>query len=215
MGFSIIASQLGLEPGELQRARKTGDRSKLPFSGYLANVGRDQFDREFAEQLPEVIRGSEFLERWGVTIDPVTEVNPDSDYGVRAATLHPVYEHDRVSRFMELLGDLENTPDVSSRLNLKERLGDLMVQAHESYNACGLGNDVTDDIVRKVMTVGPAGGVYGAKITGGGSGGTVCVLADKPGGVSCVRSIAEEIRRESGTPPFLFLGSSDGARWKR
>lgn len=57
------------------------------------------------------------------------------------------------------------------------------VQSHTSYGRCGLGSDGTDRLVGLVQALAaesaaeqPAAGLYGAKITGGGSGGTVCVL---------------------------------------
>ena len=52
-----------------------------------------------------------------------------------------------------------------------------MYESHASYSACGLGSDGTDRLVQLVREAGPAAGLYGAKITGGGSGGTVAVLA--------------------------------------
>ena len=56
-------------------------------------------------------------------------------------------------------------------------------QCHNSYSACGLGSDGTDRLVRLVQKMEKLkhsktenGTLYGAKITGGGSGGTVCVI---------------------------------------
>lgn len=67
-------------------------------------------------------------------------------------------------------------------------------QCHYSYNACGLGSDGTDRLVNLVQEMQhrkmPENGspnLYGAKITGGGSGGSVCVI-----GKNCLQS-AEEI----------------------
>ena len=67
-------------------------------------------------------------------------------------------------------------------------------QCHYSYNACGLGSDGTERLVNLVQEMQhrktPENGgpnLYGAKITGGGSGGSVCVI-----GKNCLQS-AEEI----------------------
>lgn len=64
------------------------------------------------------------------------------------------------------------------------------MQCHYSYSACGLGSDGTDRLVRLVQEMQHSrigkrddGTLYGAKITGGGSGGTVCVV-----GRNCLRS---------------------------
>ena len=45
-----------------------------------------------------------------------------------------------------------------------------MLQAHSGYGRCGLGSDATDELVELAREAGPVRGVYGAKITGGGSG---------------------------------------------
>lgn len=67
-------------------------------------------------------------------------------------------------------------------------------QCHYSYNACGLGSDGTDLLVNLVqemqhrnMSKGESPSLFGAKITGGGSGGSVCVM-----GKNCLKS-SEEI----------------------
>lgn len=56
-------------------------------------------------------------------------------------------------------------------------------QCHYSYSACGLGSHGTDKLVELVQEIQHGklskfenGTLYGAKITGGGSGGTVCVI---------------------------------------
>ncbi|NOT46545.1 MAG: GHMP kinase, partial [Acidobacteria bacterium] len=86
----------------------------------------------------------------------------------------------------------------------------LMYAAHDSYSNCGLGSDGTDMIVDMVRTAGADNGLYGAKITGGGSGGTVAVLGKK-GAHPAVDKIAREYQKGSGRAPFVFNGSSPGA----
>ena len=77
--------------------------------------------------------------------------------------------HDQ-KRFARLLEILAESPG-SAR-----EMGGLMREAHESYSACGLGSDGTDLLVEMAKAAGPAHGLFGAKITGGGSGGTVAIL---------------------------------------
>lgn len=67
---------------------------------------------------------------------------------------------------------------------------DHFLQCHRSYSACGLGADGTDKLVQLVQEAQHSklskcgdGTLYGAKITGGGSGGTICVI-----GRNCLRS---------------------------
>lgn len=64
------------------------------------------------------------------------------------------------------------------------------LQCHYSYSACGLGTTGTDKLVELVqemqhqeLSQSGSGTLYGAKITGGGSGGTVCII-----GRNCMRS---------------------------
>ena len=68
-------------------------------------------------------------------------------------------------------------------------LGKLMYESHASYSACGLGSQGTDLLVEMVKTAGVDRGLFGAKITGGGSGGTVAVLGDRKAEMS-VRDVA-------------------------
>ena len=166
MGYRIIADALDLrfKIGDL---RDIGVDDPL-YQGYLCNIPQERFRTEFLPLLPEQIRGEEFLERFGGITDPITQVDPAKTYPVRAATTHPVKEEARVQQFIELLAE----PMTPENLAL---LGELMYQAHTSYSRCGLGSEATDALVRAVHKAGLGSGVFGAKITGGGSGGTVAV----------------------------------------
>jgi len=91
-----------------------------------------------------------------------------------------------------------------------EELGTLMAAAHASYSACGLGSEGTDLLVKLVQQAGPERGLFGAKITGGGSGGTVAVLGLASAARS-VEEIAEQYSAITGRPTYVFRGSSPGA----
>ena len=90
------------------------------------------------------------------------------------------------------------------------RLGALMYESHASYSACGLGSDGTDRLVALAREAGAARGIHGAKITGGGSGGTVAFLADASAG-DTIRTMAREYAAESGREAYVFEGTSPGA----
>jgi L-arabinokinase len=85
-----------------------------------------------------------------------------------------------------------------------------MYESHRSYGACGLGSESTDRLVRMARNGGPEGGVFGAKITGGGSGGTVAVLA-RADAEPKVREIAARYSADCGLAARVFVGSSAGA----
>jgi L-arabinokinase len=124
---------------------------------------------------------------------------------VRAAAEHPILEHERVRRFRTLLVEGAATEEA------RAELGQLMYESHASYSACGLGSDGTDRLVALCRAAGPAGGIYGAKITGGGSGGTVAVLA-AAGRRDAVEAIARQYQQETNREASIFAGSSSGAR---
>jgi L-arabinokinase len=85
-----------------------------------------------------------------------------------------------------------------------------MYQSHYSYTECGLGNEATDLLVELVREQGATAGLYGAKVTGGGAGGTVAVLGQRNAGGAfekVVRAYAEARHME----PYVIDGSSMGA----
>lgn len=85
-----------------------------------------------------------------------------------------------------------------------------MYGSHQSYSACGLGSDGTDRLVELVRAAGPERGVFGAKITGGGSGGTVAVFGTREA-EGCVREIAARYAAETGRAANIFIESGPGA----
>jgi L-arabinokinase len=115
--------------------------------------------------LPEALDGWAFLDRWGPTDDPVTMVDPDDTYPVRAATSFGVEEHRRAEQAVAAL----RAADTSA-------LGPLMAASHAGYDAMGLGHPAATETVAAALD---RPGVYGARSSGGGSGGTVVVLCDR------------------------------------
>jgi len=89
-------------------------------------------------------------------------------------------------------------------------LGELMYESHESYSSCGLGSHGTDLIVSLVRAEGPSKAMYGARITGGGCGGTVAVLG-RSDAYPAIRRIVDAYEKQTGYRPCVFSGSSDGA----
>lgn len=180
---------------------------------YLCNLPPHRYEAAYARDIPEVITGDAFLEKYGDHNDAVTVVDPKRSYSVKAPTRHPIYENFRVEAFKALLTAAKTDEQLSA-------LGELMYQCHYSYNACGLGSDGTDRLVNLVQEIqhrktpsqngGPS--LFGAKITGGGSGGSVCVI-----GKNCLKSSEEifEIQKRykaaTGYLPIVFEGSSPGA----
>src|SRR6266498_2024219 len=135
--------------------------------------------------------GQDFLARYSGTTDTVTQVDPGRIYKIRQPAAHPVYEHHRVKMFRQLL----LSPPSEERRRL---LGELMYQSHASYSACGLGSGGTDRLVEMVRgATSDCPPLYGAKITGGGSGGVVAILAHA-GSRHIIEDIARRYASETG-----------------
>ncbi|MBL7870169.1 MAG: hypothetical protein JNM78_01055 [Cyclobacteriaceae bacterium] len=188
MGYTIIAHAHGVTPKELVAAKSFNNFSSLPFAGYLCNIPVTDFENSIVNQLPISISGKDFLKEYELSIDQATRINPDKTYFIKQSVSHPVYEHARVTRFKNLLVSLNGT-DSSERNNILKEMGALMFQAHESYSLCGLESDRTDEIVSLAKNM---NGIYGAKITGGGNGGAVCLLVDEVGRIS-VRKLHQQL----------------------
>lgn len=200
MGYRILAQQAGLISVSTSDGRvKIEDKR---WNGHLANISPDEYESEFPTVLPESIDGDKFLQRYHGTTDPISQIDRTVRYNVKASTEHAIYESARVKEFARLLA-----ADLTDQ-NL-EILGELMFKSHDSYSACGLTEPRTDRIVELVRQNRPQG-LYGARITGGGNGGTVAILARR-NSVKAIASLMGQIERESGQRPYLFSGSSPGA----
>jgi galactokinase len=204
MGYRIIAEAAGLE-ARLEAELAFVDDPR--WGGYLANLTPQELG-QCESRLPERMRGEDFLRRFGGHTDLATSVRPELSYPVRQATRHPVLENRRVERFAALLEELPRSPEAAVEM------GRLMYGSHESYGACGLGSAATDRLVEMVRQRGPREGLYGAKITGGGSGGTVAILGVRDA-EPAVREIATRFGEEVGMPLEVFAESGPGLMVQR
>jgi L-arabinokinase len=184
-----------------------------PMRGYLANLGPDDYKMIFREKLPEEMTGEAFLEKFGATIDTVTVVNPSHTYYVRSAADHHVLEAMRVRNFVKHLEAAAGMVVGSDERGLTlDKAGHLMYGSHLSYtNDARLGAEECDLLV-KLVREREKMGLYGAKITGGGAGGTVAVLMeDKERAREGIFEVIREYEARSGRKAELFEGSSEGA----
>jgi galactokinase len=199
MGYRMIAEMAGLPVRVVSAGKVLVDDSK--WNGYLANITPEEFARDYVEHLPERLSGKDFLDRFAGITDPVTFVRPEAEYPIRQATQHPVLEHSRVQSFARIIRSWTGLSD-------GPQLGELMFASHESYSRCGLGSPGTDLLVNLVREVN--GDLYGARITGGGSGGTVAVIGRR-GADSAISSLADRYREQTTYQPLVISGSSPGA----
>lgn len=112
--------------------------------------------------LPELLSGAEFLARWRRIDDSVTSIDEHETYPVRAAASFGVQEHRRCEAALSL---------VAARRFAE--LAPLLAASHAGYDAIGLGHPAATAIVSAAVA---RPGVYGARSSGGGCGGTVVVI---------------------------------------
>jgi galactokinase len=174
---------------------------------YLTELTVTAFEKDYRAQLPETMIGSEFLSQYQSHDDPITKIQLDAMYRILGPTAHPVYENHRVLKFIDhLKAASEKDGDA------KRAAGECMFQAHDSYrNNCLLSVPEVDFLVEAVRARGSQSGLYGAKITGGGSGGTVAVFGEQDALAREIPSIVREYQRLTGLEADVFDGTSPGA----
>jgi galactokinase len=188
----------------INRIRSRNNKNPIK---HLTELKTDSFERDYKDVLPETMIGSDFLAEYKSHDDPITEIQPDANYRILGPASHPIYENHRVLLFMEYL---KAAPQDGRDALIAA--GELMFASHDSYrDNCRLSTPEVDFIVDSVRNRGPEKGLFGAKITGGGSGGTVAVLGTKDALAREIPAIAREYNRLTGLNPDIFGGSSPGA----
>ena len=168
--------------------------------------------------LPISMLGADFLRQHQSVDDPLSVIKPELYYPVRDAFNFPIQENFRCQVAASLLatlvapnsqsGSASSTASAapapssssssssssstaaspsSSRSSLLYSIGELLYQSHRGYSAMGLGCPETDAIICILQSM-HGEGVYGGRISGGGSGGTVVVL--------CEQSAVERVRAQ-------------------
>lgn len=154
MGKTILERAIGRRFAYLAEARPAD----------VAAVSRDA--------LPDTITGGEFLTRYAAIDDPQSRIDPRRTYPVRAAARFAVEENARVERLQCVLREAQR----DDREIVLSMIGEALGESHAGYSAIGLGCPETDAMVDAIAGLGPTRGFCGARISGGGSGGTVVVV---------------------------------------
>jgi len=208
MGHAIILAKMR-EMGQAAGKELVSD----PISGYLANLNPDDYKTYFRSYLPEQLSGQEFLQKFSGTIDKATQVDATQSYHVQQATDHHVLEARRVWHFVQYLKEAAVLPaDLPLRRLALDKAGHLMYASHISYTKDALLGAEECDLLVAMVRRRERAGLYGAKITGGGSGGTVAVLCDQSETAdAALAEIMAEYHTKTGHKPEAFLGTSPGA----
>jgi galactokinase len=205
MGYKLICDWEGLKP----RVEESDGISRYVdsrWNGYPSNLSPSLFRSCYEQRLPEVWTGAEYLQNAEFHIDPYTQVRSDVSYRIRACMRYAVEDNHRIQTFVELVRSAAGATRESTSL----LLGELMYQSHCSYTECGLGAEATDLLVELVRQEGTENGLFGAKITGGGAGGTVAVLG-RNGASDAFSRVVQRYQERTGVSPYVFEGNSNGA----
>ncbi|HVM87965.1 MAG TPA: galactokinase family protein [Puia sp.] len=205
MGYKIICDHENI-PVTLDTTAEIHRYIDAAWNGYLANVPVSLFQEKYEALLPKNMDNQSYLAKHQIHVDPFTPLREKVVYHVWANTKYAVEENHRVQTFSELSRSAALT--ASKRAYML--MGELMYQSHYAYTECGLGAKATDYLVNLCRKEGIANGIYGAKITGGGAGGTVAILADKNAG-EVIQKIFKTYSESGFGDPYIFEGSSDGA----
>jgi L-arabinokinase len=168
--------------------------------GYASEIPPDLLRTCASGLVPTTIRGDEFLSSYGPLDDPLCRVEPTREYAVLDALRFPIEEHARCTEAISLLAR-ESSRNSHSAL---ERVGELMLQSHRGYSSIGLGHRQTDRMVDALRRLGPGAGIYGARVSGGGSGGTVVVLLRQEARTQ-LEEVSCEVFAEAAGPQPLIL----------
>jgi galactokinase len=204
MGKRILEVELRKEVAHLAEIRgselaRVADKLPLQMSGReFVQKHRSHDDPQTAfPDLPDDAAPPGSVERPVLSSAEVEQL--DRQYPVRAAVHFPIEESYRAQLAKSLLRSLPREP-ARIRSDLLHVIGELMFQSHEGYNAMGLGSTETDEMVGALKEISPDQGIYGARVSAGGSGGTVVVLLEEtalPG--------LEQLRQIFNTPHPLIL----------
>jgi L-arabinokinase len=205
VGYRMICEWEGL-PIRKEESGRIPRFSDPRWNGFLSDVAPSVFRSQYEQRLPERMSGTEILALSEMHPDPFTTVRPEVQYRVRACTRYAVEENQRISLFIELARGRERQASEEAF----GQMGELMFQSHWSYTETGLGCEATDQLIEMVRSHCGAGKLYGAKITGGGAGGTVAVLGSTEG-VEAFQQVVEEYALARSFVPYVFEGSSEGA----
>jgi L-arabinokinase len=205
IGYRMICEWEGL-PIHKEESGRIPRYSDPRWNGFLSDVAPSVFRSRYETRLPERIPGGEVLALSEMHPDPFTCVRPEAQYRVRACTRYAIEENHRISLFIELARGCEGKASEEAF----RQMGELMFQSHWSYTETGLGCEATDHLIEMVRSHCGDGKLYGAKITGGGAGGTVAVLGST-GGAGAFKQVVAEYASARCFVPYVFEGSSEGA----
>jgi L-arabinokinase len=190
--------------------RDLGQRH-TPLHGYLTNTSPLLYRQYFRALLPRRLRGSDFVRTYGPLPEELLpaasdEIDTPRLYRVRTAVDHVIAENEHAEQFLQAMEELADAPaggpagDDAERQRTLQRAGRLLLASHHSYRLrLELSCREADWLVDALMEAGPDRGVYGARITGCGGGGTVVALLGRtPAATDALLSTIKAYHRLTG-----------------
>ncbi|MGF1483934.1 MAG: hypothetical protein ACFBZ8_06180 [Opitutales bacterium] len=162
-----------------------------------AAIPPQRLDAALERAMPETVTGAQLLEQGLALADSMSRLYSERNYNLRDALAFPVHENLRAERALTLLSDPKASEDAF------QEAGELLYAAHADYSRIGLGHPRTDAMVEAVRQRGPDAGFYGARVSGGGSGGTVVVLL-RAEALEALGILAEALR-PAGAPSVQII----------
>ncbi len=202
-------------------------RESSPLNGYLGNMSPELYRRYFRSLLPRRLRGRDFLRSYGELPQEGGPVAPGELYRVRAAVDHLISEREHAENFLQVMEDLAELPEAGrsverlenqQRRRTLQRAGRLLLASQHSYRLrLGLSCPQADWLLSRLIEAGPAAGVFGARITASGGGGTVAAMLDNSNrATDALLQIVSDYPREMGLPLEIQAAGaagSAGATW--
>ena len=167
--------------------------------------------KHYIDCLPERLTGRDFKAQCPEPLaDPLSFVGDDTLYPVRAAFSFSIEANEQaevsllllqsVSTLHEASGRGSNessSPPQPSELAALKAVGEMMFKQHRSYSDMGLGSPETDEIVAFLRNKFPHD-VFGARVGGGGCGGTVVILCNRRAYPAICAEVLERAHRTDG-----------------
>ncbi len=207
--YELVRTAAYMGRGLMERIIQHDGLSHLQWEGYLSRITVTDYVDRFRDRIPTKLKGSEYLQRFGESGDPLTRIDPSYMYKIRSRTEHHIYEHARACEFAQALSRAIRN---GNERGLVEA-GELMYASHWSYGQrCGLGSVETDALVNLIRSRGADAGVFGAKITARGAGGVVVVLMRNDDvAMAALQAAIDAYEAKTNRKTSLIRGSASGA----
>jgi galactokinase len=175
----------------------------------LSAITPTEYVERYRDRLPSKITGKAYIARFGALRGLSGELNPDDVYKVRSRAEHHIYENRRVHEFAASIVRARRNNSAEALVNA----GELMYASHWSHSQrCGIGGVEPDQLVSCIRKHGPAAGLFGAKVTAGGSGGELVVLMrDNPAARAALDAAIGSAEAISNGKIHVLDGSLPGA----